>query len=175
MYTLGGKVFLKPGLSLNDGNGSDDSLPGGASLVPVSARTTLVAAAGTDATMMLRSYCVQLHKLAPHPKTVYKFADSAEQKKFAPNRVLVDRAFHMVLTRKITLPPGQSMDTLIQWLLWKNIEGLTEKTFRDEFFHIVKTNYDAQKKKWNKDAERETERLEQDLWNNIQKVNAATD
>lgn len=173
MYTLGGKVFLKPTLNLN-GVSAPHPEGDGTGLVPVSMRTSVVAPAGTDATMMLRSFCVQLHKLAPIPKTAYKFADTADQQKYSPNRVLVDRAFHMVLTRKITLPPGQSMDNLVQWLLWKNIEGLNEKTFHEEFFHIVKGNYEAQKKKWNKDSERETDRLEQDLWNNIQKVLSTT-
>jgi hypothetical protein len=76
----------------------------------------------------------------------------------------------MVLTREITLPPGQSMDSLVQWLLWKNIEGLSERAFRDEVLRLIKINHEAQKKKWDKNAEHEAERIAQDLWNNVQKV-----
>jgi hypothetical protein len=56
MYTLGGKVFLKPGISLHGGN---VSATGSAKLVPVSSRTTMVAAPGHrrfhDASVILRS------------------------------------------------------------------------------------------------------------------------
>jgi hypothetical protein len=167
MYTLGGKVFLKPGIMLHGGNVSG---AGGGTLLPVSARATVETPPGADASMMLRSYCVQLHKLAPHPKTVYKFADAGDQKKYALNRELVDRAFHMVLTREITLPSGQSMDDLVQWLLWKSIEGLSEKAFKDEVLRLIKINYENQKKKWDKNTEHEAERVAQNLWDNVQKV-----
>lgn len=163
MYTLGGKLFLKPALAVS---GNPAPRPAGANAFVAGSAT---APAGSEATMMLRSYCVELHKLAPHPKTVYKFADAGDQKKYAPNRELVDRAFHLVLTRQITLPPGQTMDSLVQWMLWKNIEGLDEKRFHEEFFDLVKKNYEAQKK-WDKNAQQDVEKLEQDLWNNTQKV-----
>jgi hypothetical protein len=169
MYTIGGKVYLKPNLELlrNPAPREDG---------PESSEEELIAMpAGTEGTMMLRSFCVELHKLAPHPKSVYKFADAGDQKHFAQNRALVDRAFHMVLTYQITLPPGQTMDGLVQWLLWKNIEGLDEKKFHEEFVGLVKRNYEAQKKKWDKDAEHEVERMEKDLWNNIEKVRAGKD
>jgi hypothetical protein len=169
MYTIGGKVYLKPSLEILRNPelhlGGPDSSEEGSLAVP----------AGTEGTMMLRSYCVELHKLAPHPKSIYKFADEGDQKRFAPNRVLVDRAFHLVLTRQITLPRGQAMDSLVQWMLWKNIEGMDAKKFHEEFSGLVKKNYEAQKKKWDKAAEQESERLEKDLWTNIDKVLAGKD
>ncbi len=169
MYTIGGKVYLLPNIEMI-------RLAGPRSNGPNDEETASMAVpAGTEATMMLRSFCVEFHKLAPHPKSIYKFADAGDQNRYAPNRALVGRAFHMVLTHQIALPADQQMDSLVQWLLWKNIEGLNEKKFHEEFFGLVKRNYEAQKRKWDKAAERDILKMEQGLWNNIQKVLAAKD
>jgi hypothetical protein len=165
-------VFLKPQLVITKPGDDDMESPDEESFGGPSGSAAIDAPvpAGTEATMLLRSYCVELHKLAPHPKTYYKFAEEAEQKKYAPQRPLVDRAYHMLLARQLTLPPGQSLDALVQWMLWADIEKMSHKQFRDEFFTLVKHNYEAQKKKWDKNAEKEVEQMEEDLWNTAQKV-----
>jgi len=173
MYTVGGKVYLKPLVGVaperNEQPPEDDAeeiATGPREGVALEAAVP----AGSETTMMLRSFCVELHKLAPHPKTIYKFADEGDQEKYAPNRALVDRAFHMLLTRQITLPPNLSLDNIVQWMLWAHIEQMNEKRFRDEFIDLVKKNYEAHKQKWDKEAEKRTEQMAQDCWMTVQKV-----
>jgi hypothetical protein len=117
------------------------------------------AKAGTDVkvTMMLRSYCVELHKLAPHQKTEYKFADEDDQRDLGPNYTILDRTFRLVQTKQLTLTPAHGLDSIIQWSLWTRIEKLDEKKFLDEFTKLVHKNYDAQKRTWDKAAEKDVD------------------
>jgi hypothetical protein len=113
------------------------------------------AGAEAKATMMLRSYCVELHKLAPHQKTEYKFADGDDQRDLGQHYTILDRTFRLVQTKQLTLTPSNGLDSVIQWSLWARIEKLDEKKFLDEFTKLVHKNYDAQKRKWDKAAETE--------------------
>jgi hypothetical protein len=120
--------------------------------------------------MPLRSYCVELHKLAPHPKTEYRFGDEEDQKQLGPNRPIVDRTFSMVQTGKLQLPHDHSLDTVIQWSLWSKIEGMDEKKFDEEFLKLVHKNFEAQKRKWDKAAEQQEEASSRTLWQSVQAV-----
>ena len=124
----------------------------------------------SEATVPLRAYCVELHKLAPHPKTEYKIGDAEDQQKLGVNRPIVDKTFSMVQTHKLLLPGGHSMDSVIQWSLWAKIEGMEEKKFMEEFTKLVKKNHEAQKKKWDKTAEQQTEQSGRSLWGLVSEV-----
>jgi FecR protein len=125
---------------------------------------------GGEASMPLRSYCVELHKLAPHPKTEYRFGDEADQKELGPNRPIVDRTFSLVQTGKLQLPPDHQLDNVIQWSLWSKIEGMDQKKFHEEFMKLVQKNAEIQKRKWDKPAEKQAEASGQQLWRLVQTV-----
>jgi len=125
---------------------------------------------GGEAGMPLRSFCVELHKLAPHPKTEYKIGDESDQAGLGANRAIVDRVFTRVQTGQLRLPPGHPMDSVIQWSLWCKIEGMDEKKFHEEFTKLVHKNYEAQKKKWDKNAEHQTEEASRSLWSAVSEV-----
>jgi FecR protein len=123
-----------------------------------------------QAEMDLRSYCVELHKLAPHPKTEYRFGPAEDQQSLGANRPVVDKVFTMMQTGALTPPAGSNMDSIIQYSLWTKIEQMTQKQFLDEYKLLVRKNYDAQKKKWDKDAEKSAETSGQGLYEAVQKV-----
>jgi hypothetical protein len=114
-------------------------------------------AGGSEGTLPLRSYCVELHKLAPHPSTEYRFGEDDDVKQFGWTRVVVDRAFYVTQTRELVLPPTHGVDTVLQWALWSELERLNEKSFLEEYGKLLRRNYEAQKKKFDKDAERQAE------------------
>jgi hypothetical protein len=128
------------------------------------------APAPSEATIPLRAYCVELHKLAPHPKTEYRIGDAEDQQKLGVNRSIVDKTFSMVQTHQLSLPSGHSMDSVIQWSLWSKIEGMEEKKFMEEFNKLVKKNYEVQKKKWDKTSEQQTEQSGHSLWGLVSQV-----
>lgn len=123
----------------------------------------------------LRSYCLELHKLAPHAQTEYKFASSADQKALNSNGALVSRVFRMVQSGAVKLPEGQPMDGLIQWSLWTRIEGLDGKKFGEEYLRLVKKRFEVDKKKFDKQAEQETNKQAQELYAAVSTVLAAKD
>ncbi|GAC1661034.1 MAG: hypothetical protein NVS9B4_12740 [Candidatus Acidiferrum sp.] len=123
-----------------------------------------------EASMPLRSFCVELHKLAPHPKTEYRFGDPGEQENLGGNRQVVDRTFSMVQTGQLKLPPQHSMDSVTQWSLWSKIEGMDEKKFVEEYLKLTHKNYEAKKQKWDKSAEQMMETAARGLWPAVQKV-----
>lgn len=123
---------------------------------------------------IIRGYCLDLHKLAPHAKTKYKFADAADQKKLsAPNLKVIEAANKMFFNRQIA-SQIHSLDNIVQWSLWASREKMDAKKFREEFFDLVKKNYEGQKKKFDKDAKASTDRMAKDLWDAVEKVLAAT-
>lgn len=132
-------------------------------------------APGKEVVVPLHSFCVELHKLAPHVNTEYAFADDADQKRLGVSQPILGRVFRMTQSGQITLPPGQSMDTLIQWSLWTSIEGMNKDKFHKEYFTLLKKDYAAMNKKWDKDAEQQVESQSQNLWTNVDKVLAAKD
>lgn len=148
------------------------TMPALHSFLPVALPATAAAGVppGGEATMFLRSYCLELHKLAPHPKTEYKFADEGEQEKLGTNYGIVDRAFRLVQTREIKLSQFHNVDSVIQWSLWASLEGMDQKKFHEEYFKLVRKNYEAKKMKWDKDAERMIEASAVELWSDVQRV-----
>ena len=112
----------------------------------------------------LRSYCLELHKLAPHPETRYDFADAKLQDELGPNAAFLQHIFEMVQSGALKIPPGHSLDSLIQWTLWASREGMDESKFMDAYMTLVHHNYDAQKRKWDKDAQKQMEESGKGLW-----------
>jgi len=129
-----------------------------------------VAPTGGEATELMRSYCVELHKLAPHPKTEYKFGDEGDQEKLGGNRVVLERTLRLWQTHQLATDKGQSLDSIIQWSLWARIEKMGPKEFMDAYMKLVHKNYEAKKEKWNKDTEKIVEASGQDLWKMVQLV-----
>lgn len=113
---------------------------------------------------VLRSYCLELHKLAPHPETRYDFADAKLQEELGPNAAFLQHIFELVQSGALKIPQGHTLDTLIQWTLWASREGMDEGKFKDAYRTLVHHNYDAQKKKWDKDAEKFVDDSEKTLW-----------
>lgn len=127
-----------------------------------------------ETTFIVRGYCLELHKLAPHQKTKYKFADEDEQKKLsAPNLKVMEKAHQLYNARQIG-SQLHSLDSIVQWSLWASREGMNAKKFHEEFFDLVEKNYKGMNKKWDKDAKASTERMAQDLWGAVEKVLAAS-
>jgi hypothetical protein len=116
-----------------------------------------------SATVPLRSFCVDLHKLAPHQKTEYRVANAGEQEKFAPDQRIIGQTIHMLESGQIH-PGSLSVDGIIQWSLWVHIEKLKEKEFNEELTKIARKNVEAQKKKWDKQTERAVEASARELW-----------
>lgn len=116
----------------------------------------------------LRGFCLELHKLAPHQKTEYKF-DEGKVEKLAPNLKVMEAAARLYHTGAAT-PPGHALDGLTQWSLWAAREKLNAKKFREEFLKLVKRNHEVQKKKWNKDVQRAAEASADALWPAVEKV-----
>lgn len=128
---------------------------------------------GGEITFTLRAFCLELHKLAPHQKTKYEFEDPEKQAKMADDRGIIDVTTRLYHSGQIQ-SSMHGLDAIIQWALWAAREKMNEKSFHDEFFKLVRKNMEARKEKWNKDAERNVEAMEQDLWTNVQKVLQAT-
>ncbi len=75
------------------------------------------------------SYCLDLHKLAPHPQVVYKFADENKQRELGKYGEVGNRIFRAVQSREVQLPPGVSLALGKQWTSWALREGLDAKKF----------------------------------------------
>ena len=141
--------------------------------VMISAGTEQEVEPGGEITFTLRAFCLELHKLAPHPKTKYEFEDPEKQAEMAGDRGVIDVATRLYHTGQIQ-SSMHGLDAIIQWALWAAREKMNEKSFHEEFFKLVRKNMEARKEKWNKETERNVEAMEQDLWANVQKVRQAT-
>ena len=138
----------------------DDYFPGAMYYVPPSAQ---------EVVFTLRGYCLELHKLAPHAKTNYKFADAGDMQKMAPSLKVMETANKLAAMRQLG-SQIHSLDSIVQWSLWASREKMNAKEFREEFFKLVKKNYEGQKKKFDKNAKATTEKMVDDLWPLVQKV-----
>ncbi|HTK94481.1 MAG TPA: FecR family protein [Terriglobales bacterium] len=121
---------------------------------------------------VLRGYCLELHKLAPHQKTRYKFADADEQERLsAPNLKVMEAATKMFFSGQGPPPNLAGLDSLAQWSLWASREGLTDpKKFSEEYVGLVKRNYEAQNKKFDKKTKEQVENVAQQFWPFVEKV-----
>lgn len=116
----------------------------------------------------LRGFCLELHKLAPHQKTEYKF-DEGKEEKLAPNLKVMEAAARLYHTGQAR-PARHALDGLTQWALWAAREKMNAKEFHKEFLELVKRNYEIQKRKWDKNVQRQVEASADDLWPNVEKV-----
>jgi len=132
--------------------------------------------ANGEVSIPLRSYCLELHKQAPHPKTEYKFADADDQQKLGLQRKMIESGLRLALTGKFKPGKWSALDSVIQWSVWADREGMDFGKFREEFLKLVEKNYKSQKKKWDKQAKAEVEAGAKELWDAVQLVtkNAAT-
>jgi antitoxin component of MazEF toxin-antitoxin module len=143
---------------------AQDYIPGAFYFVPPDAK---------EVVFQLRGYCLELHKLAPHAKTKYKFADPGDQKKLtAPNLKVMEAANKLAALRQLG-SQMHTLDSIVQWSLWAAREKMNAKDFREEFFKLVQKNYEGQKKKFDKDAKANTDKMVKDLWPLVEKVLAA--
>jgi hypothetical protein len=143
---------------------------------PVPGALNFTVPANGEVSIPLRSYCLELHKQAPHPKTEYKFADADDQQKLGPQRKMIKSALRMALTGKFQPGKATALDSVIQWSVWADREDMDFGKFREEFTQLVEKNLKAQKKKWDKEAKAETEARAKELWDAVQLVtkNAGT-
>lgn len=125
-----------------------------------------------ETTFIMRAFCLELHKLAPSKNTAYKFASPKDSAEELRSRRLISAAYHQFLTGQAR-PKMVPLDSLLQWSIWASEEKMNEKEFRSAFKDLVEKNMKAQKK-WNKQAEKQTEAAAADLWQNVSKVIAAT-
>ena len=116
----------------------------------------------------LRGFCLELHKLAPHQKTEYKF-DEGKEEKLAPNVKVMGSAARLYHTGQAR-PARHALDGMTQWALWASREKMDAKKFREEYVGLGKKNYEIMKKKWDKNVQREAEALADDLWPSVEKV-----
>ena len=116
----------------------------------------------------IRSFCLDLHKLAPHPQTAYKFADENKQKQLGPYGHISNDIFRGVQSGEVKLPPGHSLDSATQWTIWAVREGLDAKKFTEEYLHIVEKNLHAQNKKMDKDTKAKMEQSAAQLFSFVQ-------
>lgn len=123
-----------------------------------------------DATQMMRSYCVELHKLAPHQRTEYQVSGEEDQRFIGWRRPIIDNGFRLEALRKISAASGHTIDSLIQWSLWTQIEGLDQRKFEEEFTKLVRKNYDAQKRRWDDAARKQTAASAGEMWKVIQVI-----
>jgi FecR protein len=152
MITMGGMVFVV------------------SSPRPGAAPGSMAVPGGGTGSMPLRAYCLELHKLAPHQKTEYRFASHDDQRELGVNRAIVDRAFRMHSNRELTLPPTETLDGAIQWTLWASRENMSQKDFHEQYTNLVEHNYEAKKQKIDKALKEKIERSGQDLWTLVQTI-----
>jgi hypothetical protein len=124
-----------------------------------------------ETTFTLRGYCLELHKLAPHAKTKYKFADTEdEQRLSAPNLKIMETANKLFFTGQDN-PSFARLDDLVQWSLWASREGITDpKKFEEAYVGLVKKNAENQNKKLDKNTKQQAEEVAQKFWPYIEKV-----
>lgn len=120
----------------------------------------------------LRGFCLELHKLAPWPNTEYKF-DEGKEEKLASNLKVMETAARLYHSGQAV--SDRPLDSLTQWSLWASRERMDSKKFREEFVKLVKTNYEKQKRKWDKNIERQVESEAGELWASVDKVLAESD
>ena len=120
----------------------------------------------------LRGFCLELHKLAPHPTTEYKF-DEGKEEKLAPNLKVMEAAARLYHSGEAR-PARFSLDGVTQWALWAAREKMDAKRFREEYVGLGKKNYKALKKKWDDKVERGVEAQADELWPSVAKVLAAS-
>jgi len=116
----------------------------------------------------LRGFCLELHKLAPHQKTEYKF-DEGKEEKLAPNLKVMESAARLYHTGQAR-PNTHPLDSLTQWSLWASREKMDAKEFHKEFVGLVKRNHEILKRKWDKSVERAAEASADELWTSVEKV-----
>jgi hypothetical protein len=117
----------------------------------------------------IRSFCLDLHKLAPHPQTAYRFVDANKQKQLGPYGDISNRVFRAVQSGETKLPPGQSLDSATQWTIWAIRERLDEpKKFTEEYMHLVEKNLHAQNKKLDKETKAKMEESAAQLFSFVQ-------
>jgi FecR-like protein len=117
----------------------------------------------------LRGFCLELHKLAPHPSTKYEFADPDQVEHFDPDRRILNKVYQMFYGNQLA-SQYHGVDQIAQWTLWAFREKMDAKRFKEEFTNLVHKNYDAQKKKWDKATQHQVEAWADDLWAQADKV-----
>lgn len=117
----------------------------------------------------LRGFCLELHKLAPHQKTEYKFEGEGKEEKLAPNLKVMESAARLYHTGQASAA-GHSLDGLTQWALWAAREKMSAKKFQEEYVGLGKKNYEILKKKWDKNVQRAVEASAASLWPSVEKV-----
>jgi hypothetical protein len=122
------------------------------------------------ASRAMRSYCVNLHKHAPHQNTDYTFAGDDEQQRLAPLRPVIDRTFLRVQTGALVLSGGHSVDAVLQWSLWTVLERMNDRKFMEEFSALVRKNLEAQKRRWDAAARKDVDTSGRALWTLVQGV-----
>ena len=115
----------------------------------------------------LQGFCLELHKLAPHPSTKYEF-DEGEVEHFDPNRRLLGKVYQMYFEHQ--LDPQYTLDGIAQWTLWASREGMDEKKFREAYLDLSHKAYDARKEKWNKEAEQKAHAFADAFWVQVNKI-----
>jgi hypothetical protein len=166
-----GGLVLGGGLPTLESLQNEDSYGAFVRVAPPSLLTAEPAAPVSNAvTEPIRSYCVQLHKLAPHPQSEYKFANEDEQKKMNSYLPLMERTLQLFMTKQLRSPMGHGLDAIVQWALWAKIEKMGEKEFMDEFTKLAHKNYVARNQKWDKDAQKRVADSRQELWKLVQVV-----
>ncbi len=123
-----------------------------------------------DQVHLMRAYCMELEKLAPHARTEYQVSGEDEQRLYGWRRPIVDNGFSLVAMKRLVSTTGHTVDSLIQWSLWTRIEGLDERKFAEEFTKLVRKNYEAQKKRWDDAAKKTTAASAADMWKLIQVI-----
>jgi len=108
-------------------------------------------------------------KLAPHPKTEYRFGDEEDQAKLGGNLPVLERTLQLWRTRQIDLK-GQAVDNVIQRALWVRIEKMSEDEFTKAYIDLVRKNFEKQKMKWDKAEETRMLASGHDLWARVEVV-----
>ena len=89
----------------------------------------------------------------------------------APNLKVMEAATKMFFSGQGPPPNLAGLDSLAQWSLWASREGLTDpKKFSEEYVGLVKRNYEAQNKKFDKKTKEQVENVAQQFWPYVEKV-----
>ena len=155
MMTEGGGYLILPAVQFQNAHGV--SPLGGGEVPP-----------GGSLDFELRGFCLELHKLAPHPSTKYEFSGEDEVEHFDPNRRLLGKVYQMYFEHQ--LDPQYTRDGIAQWTLWASREGMDEKKFREAYLDLSHKNYEARKEKWNKEAEQKARAFADAFWVQVNKI-----
>jgi predicted nuclease with TOPRIM domain len=148
--------------------------PDGLVLQPLKqlAQTASQKLVGSLQSQAMSGYCLDFAKLPPSAGTLFKVADEAVQRQYAPMKNILQAA--RKLTDEGRLHPDSDPtaygDATRQWAIWSRLGNWDAKAFEEHFVDRTHKNVEASRQKWTKALEQRVRELVPNRWNDITQV-----